>query len=148
MLFTGSSYPLANQYSMSVFWANLMSKKIPIVLHLTILLMLLFFGLPAAKAQQRRQVIIDHAGEMRNLKKDGREVRRLIGDVIMRHEDITMKCDSAYEYVGENRFDAYGRVVIVQEDSRLYGDSLHYDGNKRWVGSGVNWSGLLTRMRS
>jgi hypothetical protein len=67
MLFTGSSYPLANQYSMSVFWANLMSKKIPIVLHLTILLMLLFFGLPAAKAQQRRQVIIDHAGEMRNL---------------------------------------------------------------------------------
>lgn len=131
MLFTGSSYPLANQYSMSVFWANLMSKKIPIVLHLTILLMLLFFGLPAAKAQQRRQVIIDHAGEMRNLKKDGREVRRLIGDVIMRHEDITMKCDSAYEYVGENRFDAYGRVVIVQEDSRLYGDSLHYDGNKK-----------------
>ena len=130
MLFTGSSYPLANQYSMSVL-GNLMSKKIPIVLHLTILLMLLFFGLPAAKAQQRRQVIIDHAGEMRNLKKDGREVRRLIGDVIMRHEDITMKCDSAYEYVGENRFDAYGRVVIVQEDSRLYGDSLHYDGNKK-----------------
>ena len=68
---------------------------------------------------------------MRNLRKDGVEIRRLIGDVVIQHEDITMKCDSAYEYSGSNRFDAFGNIVIIQEDSRLYGDTLYYDGNTK-----------------
>ena len=83
------------------------------------------------KAQQRRQIVIEQANQMRNLKLDGREIRRLLGDVIIRHEDVTMKCDSAYEYMGTNRFDAFGRVVVIQETTTLYGDTLRYDGNTK-----------------
>jgi lipopolysaccharide export system protein LptA len=82
-------------------------------------------------AQTRRQIIIEQADEWRPLKKDGIEIRRLIGNVIMRHDDVRMKCDSAYEYTGTSRFDAFGKVVIYQQNSTLYGDTLYYDGSTK-----------------
>ncbi|MFP4556238.1 MAG: OstA-like protein [Bacteroidales bacterium] len=83
------------------------------------------------EAQQRKEIVIEQANQMRNLKIEGQEIRRLIGDVIIRHDDATMKCDSAYEYVGTNRFDAFSRVVIMQENSTLYGDTLRFNGNTK-----------------
>lgn len=82
-------------------------------------------------AQQRKEIVIEQANQMRNLKIDGQEIRRLIGDVIIRHDDVTMKCDSAYEYVGTNHFDAFSRVVIIQENTTLYGDTLRFNGNTK-----------------
>jgi len=108
-----------------------MERKSSIALRVIAIVALSFLNLAFAGAQQRRQIFIEHADLMRNLKKDGVEIRRLIGNVVIRHDDITMKCDSAYEFVGSNRFDAFGRVVVIQEDTRLFGDTLHYDGNSK-----------------
>jgi hypothetical protein len=108
-----------------------MKIKSSIALHLIAIVALSLLNLSFAYAQQRRKIFIEHADLMRNLKKDGVEIRRLIGNVVIRHDDITMKCDSAYEFVGSNRFDAFGKVIVIQEDTRLYGDTLHYDGNSK-----------------
>ena len=47
----------------------------------------------------------------------GNGVKRLIGNVRLKHEDALMFCDSAYVYSKTNKMDAYGHVRIVQGDS-------------------------------
>ena len=60
--------------------------------------------------------------------------RRLIGDVIIKHEDILMYCDSAYTYEGSNRVDAFGHVHINQGDTlNLYATKIFYDGDRSYA---------------
>ena len=56
----------------------------------------------------------------------------LRGNVIFRHEDALMYCDSAYFYDQENSLDAFGHVRFEQGDTlKGYGDKLFYDGNTK-----------------
>ena len=56
----------------------------------------------------------------------------LRGNVVFRHEDALMYCDSAYFYEGTNSLDAFGHVRFVQGDTlKGYGDKLFYDGNTK-----------------
>ena len=56
----------------------------------------------------------------------------LKGNVVFRHEDALMYCDSAYFYEGTNSLDAFGHVRFVQGDTlRGYGDKLFYNGNTK-----------------
>lgn len=58
----------------------------------------------------------------------------LRGNVIFRHEDALMYCDSAYFYEKENSLDAFGHVRFVQGDTLLgYGDKLFYNGNSKFA---------------
>ena len=62
----------------------------------------------------------------------------LKGDVVFRHEEALMYCDSAYFYEGTNSLDAFGHIRFVQGDTlRGFCDKLYYDGNTK-----------LARMRS
>jgi lipopolysaccharide export system protein LptA len=57
---------------------------------------------------------------------------RLIGNVIFRHQNAIMNCDSAYLYREENRFEAFNNIRINQGDSLvLTGKRLLYDGNTK-----------------
>lgn len=82
-------------------------------------------------AQQRKKVEIKRANTMQNIKSGSTNIRRLIGNVVIVHEGITMECDSAYEYSPTNIFDAFGNVVISQGSSKLYGDILNYNSNTK-----------------
>ena len=56
----------------------------------------------------------------------------LRGDVVFRHEDALMYCDSAYFYEQTNSLDAFGHVRFEQGDTlKGYGDYLFYDGNAK-----------------
>ena len=56
----------------------------------------------------------------------------LRGNVIFRHEEMLMYCDSAYFYEGTNSLDAFGHIRFVQGDTlHGYGDKLFYDGNTK-----------------
>lgn len=56
----------------------------------------------------------------------------LKGDVVFRHDDAVMYCDSAYFYDQDNSFDAFGHVRFEQGDTlKGYGDKLYYDGNTK-----------------
>lgn len=60
------------------------------------------------------------------------KVRRLIGNVGFKHEDVTMYCDSAYQNEEDNSFTAFNNVKIYQGDSvSMFGDTLFYEGNTR-----------------
>ena len=54
------------------------------------------------------------------------------GNVIFRHEEALMYCDSAYFYEKTNSLDAFGHVRMVQGDTlEGFGDKLYYDGNTK-----------------
>ena len=62
----------------------------------------------------------------------GKDARKLIGDVRLKHEDVIMSCDSAYFYPATSSVEAYSNVKIVQGDTlTLTGDMAFYDGINR-----------------
>ena len=66
--------------------------------------------------------------------KIGKDARKLLGDVQVKHEDVLLFCDSAYIFTGSNSVDAFSHVKIIQGDTlTLTGDRLHYNGNTKLV---------------
>lgn len=60
------------------------------------------------------------------------KAQRLVGNVVLEHDDSRMYCDSAYLYEESNRFESFGSVRITdQKDLTISGQRLDYDGDER-----------------
>lgn len=83
------------------------------------------------KSGGKRRIDLNHADED-NIERDkltGRDWHRLLGNVDLQHNDISMKCDSAHFYPDKNLVIAFSRIHINQADTiDIYGDYLQYDG--------------------
>lgn len=65
-------------------------------------------------------------------KEDGKDIRKLIGNVELRQDSVFLTCDTAILNVTDNSVFALGKVIIQQGDSlNVFADSLRYDGNNR-----------------
>lgn len=96
---------------------------------ITCLILFVIFSLYTT-AQEKKRIDILHAEEMSSNEKIVSNAQRLIGDVILKHIDALMYCDSAYSYTNVNKVDAFGRVHINQGDSvHLYADKVYYNGD-------------------
>ena len=84
--------------------------------------------LPAQQQGERKLIHILNANFMKSLPSGDRPGRRLIGNVQLKHSEAVMTCDSAYFY-SSNVVEAFGHVYIIKNSTRLYGDTLYYDGN-------------------
>jgi len=94
-----------------------------------ILLGLTFIGF-FSEAQERKRIDILQAGEMSYNERIIVNAQRLIGNVILQHNDALMYCDSAYSYTNTNMVDAFGNVHINQGDSiHLFADKVFYNGD-------------------
>lgn len=98
---------------------------------LLLLLLALPFGL---MAQKKAEVKIVQAETWKNNQKIVKNANRLLGDVIIDHEDIRMWCDSAYMYTDTNIVDAFGRVHILKSDTlNMYARYVRYNGDTKWA---------------
>lgn len=80
---------------------------------------------------QTKKVELLHANSLEFDENIGKEVKRLIGNVSLKHENALMYCDSAYLYPN-NAIDAFSNVRIQQGDSvNIYSQFLKYNGNTR-----------------
>jgi lipopolysaccharide export system protein LptA len=97
------------------------------------LLLWAFSGIVLGQSQRKTtRVDLLRANDIRFDRTVSPDARRLIGDVVFQHEDATMRCDSAWQFINENRFNAYGKVKIQVNDSvEIFGDRLFYNGNTR-----------------
>lgn len=58
--------------------------------------------------------------------------KKLIGHVVLEHNNAIMSCDSAYLFDLENKFEAFNHVKIIQGDSMsLNSDHLVYNGSSK-----------------
>lgn len=96
-----------------------------------VLLLTGFFLVLSAEvcAQQKQQIQIMGADA---LKFDTTyNARKLVGNVKLRQDEVTMQCDSALFYNTINAVDAFGRVFIYDNLTQVRADSLKYDGNNK-----------------
>lgn len=60
------------------------------------------------------------------------DIQVLIGNVVLRHDDVFLYCDSAHMNQNTNSFKAFGNIKIEQGDSiEIYSKRLNYNGNTR-----------------
>jgi lipopolysaccharide export system protein LptA len=84
------------------------------------------------KSQGKKTIFLRYADED-IIEKDstGNDVHRLIGNVNLEHENITMLCDSAHLFFYKNQVIAFSKVHVEQGDTLdLFGDRIFYDGKK------------------
>lgn len=63
---------------------------------------------------------------------NGVKVRKLIGNVRLKQDNVLLSCDSAYQFEERNYVEAYRNVHIIANDSvHIYGDILKYEGNTK-----------------
>jgi lipopolysaccharide export system protein LptA len=73
-----------------------------------------------------------HANELRGGDFNGVKIRKLLGAVSFKQQDVFLYCDSAYQYLDRNEIEGFSNVRIVQNDTlTITGDHGYYDGNKR-----------------
>ncbi|MCB0537341.1 MAG: OstA-like protein [Chitinophagales bacterium] len=80
-----------------------------------------------------KEVEIIHADKLQfNTLPSGVQIRKLVGNVELKHDSTLMYCDSAYIYTQTNTVDAWGHIHINNNDSiHAYSNTLKYDGNTR-----------------
>jgi len=110
---------------------------------------LLFIGVTfcigSVSAQKKEKIEVIQADDLFGTKRKGENAQRLIGDVIFKHKNALMYCDSAYLYGSSNTIDAFGSIRINQGDTiNLYGDFLTYQGNEQIA----NVTGEIVRLES
>jgi len=70
--------------------------------------------------------------ELRGGTFNGVKIRKLLGNVSFKQQDVLLYCDSAYQYLERNEIEAFSNVRIVQSDTMtITGDHGYYDGNRR-----------------
>jgi lipopolysaccharide export system protein LptA len=89
---------------------------------------------PVAKAETQtgEKVQLIQAGSLEGIVINGEELRKLIGNVIFKHEGAMLYCDSAYQYEKKNEIECFGNVRMDQGDSiHLTGKKMRYNGNTK-----------------
>jgi lipopolysaccharide export system protein LptA len=95
-----------------------------------ILILLLYPLLLFSQQEKPTKIELIHADSLNYDKEVNQNVRRLVGNVALKHEDAVMNCDSAYMYAESNSMEAFGKIRINQGDTvSLVGNHLDYDGN-------------------
>lgn len=108
-------------------------KKILIFSICLLALVLCSLGLssqaPADEEDGRSYVTIRNADFVRSFTYNGRVINRLIGNVIIDHEEngVVVTCDSAYMYT-QDSLDLFGRVEMMQGAATIRCDKMTYDG--------------------
>ncbi len=101
-------------------------------LHTGLLILCLLLPLQLAWGQKVTMLEILNADLTAYDVKIGKDARKLIGDVRLKHEDVVMTCDSAYFYPATSSVDAFSNVRVLQADTlELTGDVAYYDGTTR-----------------
>lgn len=82
-------------------------------------------------SQKTTKIDLINANTLEFDKKIGEDVKRLIGNVILKHDQTFLYCDSAYLHSESNSVDAFGNVRINSDSVTIYSEILHYDGDTK-----------------
>ena len=83
-------------------------------------------------SQQKTRVSLEHADASKYDETLGKEIERLIGNVVIKQDSTLFYCDSAFINEKLNNFEAFSNVHIKVNDTvDVYGDRLLYDGNTK-----------------
>ncbi len=76
--------------------------------------------------QAQSQVFIENADRAEGTVIDGENVRKLLGNVILRTEQMRMEADSAYQFINRNLIHAFN-IQIETDDDIIWADTLYHN---------------------
>ena len=83
-------------------------------------------------AQKQQRIELINTDVLKFDKKEGVGIRKLIGNVVFRQDTTMMFCDSAYQYIDENKLELLANVrIIVAPQTTLSADRIEYFGNTK-----------------
>lgn len=92
--------------------------------------LLVFCGSLEVQSQEKDRIQYK-ADKLFEFRKDGKKIRRLIGNVVFAQETSTMYCDSSLYFVDQNVMEAFGHVKIVDDSVTITSRKLIYNGDSR-----------------
>lgn len=72
------------------------------------------------------QVFIENADRAEGAVLDGQNIRKLLGNVVLRTEDMRMEADSAYQFIDRNLIHAFN-IQIETDDEVIWADTLYHN---------------------
>jgi lipopolysaccharide export system protein LptA len=97
-----------------------------------IIFLLLLFAAGVAFGQKKTKIYVERARIQSYDEKLGKDIERLIGDVLLRHDSSLFYCDSVLLNTATRDFKAYGHIhIFVNDTVELFSDSLYYSGDSK-----------------
>jgi lipopolysaccharide export system protein LptA len=97
-----------------------------------LLFLVILISMAGQTALAQRKVTLKQADNLFGGVRNGNRFDRLIGNVILTHNQTTIYCDSAHLFSSTNSVEAFGRVRITEGDSiTITASKLEYDGNEQ-----------------
>lgn len=90
---------------------------------------LLIIGASLMKIFAGEPIILEYSDALIGEQDSLTNVRKLVGNVRLRQGNVRITCDNAIQYIGLNKYDLIGNVVIKQNTITLVSPSINYDGN-------------------
>ncbi len=104
-----------------------MIKNTFIKLAVCIVIVTLVTPLPSTShLMAQSQVFIENADRAEGTVIDGENARKLLGNVVLRSEDMRMEADSAYQFLNRNLIHAFN-IQIETEEEVIWADSLYHN---------------------
>lgn len=99
------------------------------------ILLLFLMGLNISAQEKSKTIVyIEHSDEADYDDNLGKNVQRLIGNVVIRQDSSYYYSDSAYFYEDTKSFKGFSNVHVIMNDSvDMYGDRMEYNGNTRFL---------------
>ncbi len=101
----------------------------PIVSGPALLFLLMVIATPlftVQNLQAQSQVFIENADRAEGTVINGENVRKLLGNVILRTEEMRMEADSAYQFINRNLIHAFNIQIETDEDI-IWADTLYHN---------------------
>ncbi len=94
-----------------------------------ITLILCFIGVGLIRLFASEPIILEYSDALIGEQDSVTNLRKLVGNVRLRQGNVRITCDNAIQYIGLNKYDLIGNVVIKQSTITLKSPSINYDGN-------------------
>ncbi len=96
------------------------------------MLLVIFLLSERGLSQQKSRVSVKHADTYQYDENIGKDIQRLVGNVVIKQDSTLFYCDSAHINERLNNFEAFSNVHIKVNDTvDVYGNRMIYDGNTR-----------------
>lgn len=98
---------------------------------LTIFFSILLFFTSNLVLNAKQPVILKNADSLVGFSSETYNIRNFIGNVVFEQGEIILRCDTAIQYVDQNKVELMGRVVINKKNIEIRSSKIDYIGNEK-----------------
>jgi len=96
-------------------------------------ILLIMIGISSIFAQGNNSRITIIGNSLEGTREGGKNIRKVIGNVVMKQENVKITCDVAIQDVDKNEAELIGNVIATQDTVIIKTERAYYYGNKKYT---------------